>query len=85
LSFGWLLVPVDDAAASQVVRRELHDHAVLRKDADVVLPHLAADVGEDLVTIAQLDPEHRVRESLENGALDLDDAFLLRHVLRNLP
>src|SRR4029453_2328255 len=39
-----LLVAVDDATAGQVVGRELHDHAVLGQDADVVLPHLAADV-----------------------------------------
>src|SRR5205807_6804160 len=39
----WLLVPVDDATAGQVVRGELHDHSVLGEDADVVLPHLAAD------------------------------------------
>src|SRR5947199_2809650 len=39
-----LLVPVDDPTAGQVVRRELHHDPVFRKDADVVLPHLAADV-----------------------------------------
>src|SRR6266566_6313294 len=41
------LVAVDDASAGQVVRRELHDPPVLGQDADVVLPHLAADVGEN--------------------------------------
>src|SRR5262245_21495771 len=43
-----LLVPVDDATTGQVVRRELHHDPVLREDPDVVLTHLAADVGEDL-------------------------------------
>src|SRR4051812_9460446 len=81
---GLVLVPVDGPPPGQVVGRELHDHPVLREDPDVVLPHLAADVGEDLVPVAQLDPEHRVRESLHNGALDFDHAFFLRHVLRNL-
>src|SRR3954451_24352591 len=79
-----LLVPVDDPTAGEVVRRELDDDPVLGKDPDVVLSHLAADVGEDLVAVAQLDPEHRVRESFDNCALDLDHAFFLRHVLRNL-
>src|SRR3954453_20099295 len=78
------LVPIDDATAGEVVRRELDDDPVLRNDADVVLPHLAADVSEDLVPVAQLDPEHRVRQSLDNGAFDLDHAFFLRHVLRIL-
>src|SRR3954454_8072900 len=79
-----LLVPVDDPTAGQVVRRELDHDPVLGEDADVVLPHLAADVGEDLVPVAQLDPEHRVRERLDDGAFDLDHAFFLRHVLRIL-
>src|SRR3954453_1052276 len=80
---GWLLVPVDDAAASQVVRRELHHDPVLGEDPDVVLAHLAADVGENLVPVAQLDAEHGIRQGLHNGALDLDHAFFLRHVLTN--
>src|SRR6185503_19905061 len=42
-------VAVDDAPAGEVVRRELHDNSVLGQDADVVLPHLAADVSQDLV------------------------------------
>src|SRR3954447_5540654 len=79
-----LPAPVDDPTAGEVVRRDLDDDPVLREDPDVVLPHLAADVGEDLVPVAQLDPEHRVRESLDDGAFDLDYAFFLRHVLRNL-
>src|SRR3954447_19614068 len=76
-----LLVPVDDAAAGQVVRRELHDDAVLRQDADVVLAHLAADVGENPVTVRELDAEHGVRQRLDDPALDLDGPFFLWHVL----
>src|SRR3954471_22246518 len=76
-----LLVPVDDPTPREVVRRELHHHAVLGEDPDVVLAHLAADVGQDLVTVAELDPEHRVRESLDDGALDLDHTFFFGHVL----
>src|SRR3954467_5512733 len=78
----WLLVPVDDATAGQVVGRQLHHDTVFRKDADVVLPHLAADVRQDLVTVGELDAEHGVRQRLYNAPLDLDGAFLLRHILR---
>src|SRR5881227_171477 len=77
-----LLVPVDDPTAGQVVRRELHDDTVLRKDADVVLPHLAADVRQNAVPVGELDAEHGVRQRLDDAPLDLDGAFLLRHVLR---
>src|SRR5437868_6822390 len=79
-----LLVPVDDPTSREVVRRELHHDAVLGEDPDVVLAHLAADVGENLVSVGQLDPEHGVRKGLHDGALHLDHAFLLRHVLHNL-
>ncbi|VXC32789.1 hypothetical protein AERO9AM_60115 [Aeromicrobium sp. 9AM] len=76
-----LLVAVDDAAAGEVVRRELHHNAVLGEDADVVLAHLAADVRENLVAVGQLHAEHRVRKCLYYGAFHLDDAFFFRHNL----
>src|SRR5689334_2531189 len=81
---GWSLVAVDDATAGQVVRRQLHDHAVLGQDADVVLPHLAADVGEHPVPVLQLDPEHRVGQRLDDATLDLDGPVLLRHARHGL-
>src|SRR4029450_8736184 len=40
-----LLVPICDAAAVQVVGRQLDLHSVARQDADVVPPHLAGDVA----------------------------------------
>src|SRR3954453_22325382 len=83
-SAGRLLVPVDDATPGEVVGGQLHHHAVLGEDPGVVLAHLAADVGEHLVSVGQLDPEHGVGKGLHDGALHLDHAFLLRHVLRNL-
>src|SRR5690349_9865062 len=76
-----LAVAVDDAAAGEVVGAELHDHAVFGDDADVVLPHLAGDRGEDLVPVAQLHAEHRVGQRLGDHAFDLDDAVFLRHTL----
>src|SRR3954466_11243320 len=79
-----LLVAVDDATAGQVVGRELHDHAVFGQDADVVLAHLAADVGEHPVPVLQLDPEHRVGQRLDNATLDLDGPVLLRHARHGL-
>src|SRR6185312_7517349 len=76
---GLLLVSVHNAAPGQVVGRQLHHHPVLGQDADVVLPHLAADVGKHLVTILQLNTEHRIGQGLDHPALDLDGAVLLGH------
>ena len=75
-------VTEDDASAGQVIRSELHHHAVLREDPDVVLTHLARNMGEDLVTVDQLNAERSVRQSLDDRALHLDDTVLLRHILR---
>src|SRR5699024_2116100 len=42
--------------------------------------HLSTDVGEHLVPVVQLHSEHRVRQGLDDAALNLDCAFL-SHVL----
>ena len=86
-SSGWsgralLLVAVHDAAPGQVVGRQLHHDAVLGQDADVVLPHLAADVREHLVTVLQLNAEHRIGQGLDHAALDLDGTVFLGHTFR---
>jgi len=57
-----LLVAVDDPTPSEVVGRKLHDHAVIRKDSDVMHPHLAADMSEHLVPVIKFNPEHRIRQ-----------------------
>ena len=77
----WSAVAEDDPTTGQVVGAELNDYSVLGEDPDVVLAHLARDVCENLVTVGQLDPEHCVRESLDDRALDLDDTVLLGHIL----
>src|SRR5579862_2750281 len=77
-----LLVPVHDPAAGQVVGAELHDHAVVGQDPDVVHPHLPADMGENLVPVVQLHAEEGIRERLDNRAFDLDGAVFFGHVLR---
>jgi hypothetical protein len=79
-----LLVSVHDPPAGEVVRRELDDDPVLGQDADIVLPHLATDVGQDSMTVCQLYPEHRVRKRLDNSAFDLDGPVFFGHVLRYL-
>src|SRR5690606_11364844 len=50
----FLFVAVDDTAAGQIVGTQLNDHTVLGEDADVVLAHLARNVGEHLVAVRQL-------------------------------
>ena len=81
----FLLVSIDDATAGEVVGRKLHDHSVVRQDADVVHAHLAADVGKHLVAVVELNTEHRVRQGLKNRSLELDCSVFLGHEVRATP
>ena len=47
-----LFVAVDDSAAGEVIRTQLYDDLVLREDSDVVLTHLARNVGKNLVSVS---------------------------------
>src|SRR5712664_1248246 len=74
-----LLEPICDPAPREVIGRQLHLHLVARQDADEVHPHLARHVGQHLVAVLQLDPEHRVGQRLDHRALHLD-RILFGHV-----
>src|SRR5438046_6894888 len=53
-------VPINHTTSGQVVRRQLYANPVPGKDPDVVHPHLPGDVGEHLVPVLQLNPEHGI-------------------------
>src|ERR1700710_1461083 len=76
-----LLVAVDDPATGQVVWAQLYNHAVLREDSDVVLTHLPRDVGKYSVSVGQLNAKHRVGQSFDHCAFDLDDTVFFGHCL----
>src|SRR5918999_84664 len=69
------LKPIHHTASREVVRRELDLHPVPGEDPDVMHPHLPRDVGQDLVPVLELHPEHGVRQGLHDCPLDLDDVF----------
>src|SRR3954452_17077282 len=71
-----LLVAVGDPTPLEVVRGELHLDAIPRQDADVVHAHLPGDVSQHLVAVLELDPEHGVRERLDDRSLENDRVFL---------
>ena len=70
-----LLESVDDAAAGEIVGGHLYEDPIPGKDADEVLAHLAADVGQHLVFILQFDPEYRVRQGLNHCGFELNGFF----------
>src|SRR5690242_9023517 len=50
-----LSLPVNDATARQVVRRQLHPDFIARQNLDVVHAHLARDMREHFMAVVELD------------------------------
>src|SRR6476660_3701717 len=70
------LVAVGDAASAEVVGGELDLDPVAGEDPDVVHAHLPGDVGEHLVPVLELDPEHGVGQRFDDRPLDQDRVVL---------
>src|SRR5947207_1577095 len=75
-----LLKAIGDAAAGQVIRRQLDQHPISRQDLNEVQPDLARDMRQDLVAVRQFNLEHGVRQRLPHHAFDFNRVFL-RHKL----
>src|SRR4051812_36356312 len=73
-------VAVDDAAAIEVVRRQLDLHAVAGVDADPVAAHLAGGVADGWVAVVEDDLELAALVRLDDLALHLDLLFLVGYV-----
>ena len=71
-----LAVPVDDSAASEVVRRELDAHPVAQEHPDPVSLHLPGRVADQHVPVVQAEPEHPVAEGFDDLGFQLDFLFL---------
>ena|SRR5436309_3680725 len=67
-----LLVSVGDSPTREVVGREIDGNAIPLQDPNVVLPHLAAHVGQDFVSIFEFYAERRVWQDFGDGPHHLD-------------
>ena len=65
-----------DAALREVVGRKLERNAVARENADVMLAHLAVRVGNEFVSVVELDAIARVGQDFENLPRHLNEVFL---------
>src|SRR5271157_3314917 len=66
---------VDDPPLGEIVRSDLDGHPVAGDDPDEILAHLAGNVGEDAVTIFQLDHELGVGKRLDDPSFGSDRFF----------
>ena len=74
---GESALSINDAASGKIVGGQGYPYRIARDDADIVLAHLARQVGEDQVSaIFQFDPEHGIGQGFANDALYLDSFFL---------
>jgi hypothetical protein len=67
------LPAVDQTAAGEVVGGELHLDAVADEDTDAGTPHLARQVGKDLVVVVELHLEVARTQGLGDDSLKNDD------------
>ena len=74
---------VGDAALAEVVGGDLDGDAVAAQDADVVLAHLAGDVGGHDVAVFEFHAEGGVRQRLHDGAFHLDVLFFCHGLLNS--
>src|SRR5271157_1193025 len=66
---------VNDPPLGEIVRSDLDGHPVAGDDPDEILAHLAGNVGEDAVTIFQLDHELGVGKRLDDPSFGSDRFF----------
>lgn len=68
---------VGDAPSRQVIRGKLDSHPITWQDADVIRPHFAGEVAEDIMTIIELDRKHSVRERVDDAAFNGNGVWVL--------
>ena len=74
-----LPVSEDNPPSFQIVGRQLDPDAVAWKHANAVAAHLAAAVGERVVSVFQLDPEEAAPKRFGHLTLELELFLLLSH------
>src|SRR5688572_29634720 len=67
---------IGDAGLGDVIRRHLHLHLVTHDKTDEALPHLARNVGENLVTTGQLNAELGAGKHRGDRTIDFDRLLL---------
>ncbi len=70
-------MPVSDSPSCEIVWGKFNSHSITRKNADVIRPHLAGEVTENIVTVIELNGEHCVRESIDHATFNRDGIWIL--------
>jgi hypothetical protein len=71
-------LPENNPGFAHIVRRDLNFYFVARDDADEILSHFSADMGENPLAVWQGYPKHRIGQNFGDRSLD-NQRFLLGH------
>ena len=66
---------VGDATLGQIVRRELHGHAITCKDSDSVTAEFAGQVGKNGAVGIKLNAEQTTRELFDHSSRHFNTIF----------
>src|SRR5438067_11942528 len=70
------LVTKVDTSPAEIVRRNFDNDPVAYSRTDAKFPHLARDIGEQLMIVIELHPVVPVGEDLGNGTVEFQQFFL---------
>ena len=70
------LIAINNPSPFQIIGRQLHQYCVPWEDLYEMHPHLAGNMGQNSMAILELDPEHGIRQSLNNNSFDFNCLFL---------
>jgi len=76
-----LFVSIDYSASRKVIRGNLYQYLVARKDTDEMKPHFARNMGENPVPVVELDPEHGVRKRFNHFSPYFYDIIFIGHAV----
>lgn len=66
---------VGDAALGQIVGRHFQHDTVSRENTNEVQTHFPGDMSKHAMTVFQFNPEHSVRQQLDDLAIYFDSVF----------
>ena len=78
-----LLASPGDPTLSQIVRRHLYGYFVTGQNLNEIHSEFAGNVCQNVVSVANVDLEHRIRQCIGNDALNLD--YVVFSQVINLP
>ena len=76
--------PVGNPPLAEIIRGQFNGDLVTTQNPDVMLAHLARNMGRHDMTVFQFDPEHGVGKGLGDGSFHFNVFFFCHKLVLNL-